>query len=143
MNQGKVVQVIGPVVDVQFTTGNLPEIYTAIKINSKNQPQDTKTDKEIDITMEAMQHLGNNTVRCVSFSSTDGLQRGMMADDTKEPIKVPVGKGVLGRMFNVLGNPIDGGGKISAEEYLPIHRSAPRSRPRTGKRNFGNRYQGC
>ncbi len=126
MNQGKVVQVIGPVVDVQFTTDNLPEIYTAITINSKNQPKDIKTDKEIDITMEAMQHLGNNTVRCVSFSSTDGLQRGMMAEDTKEPIKVPVGKEVLGRMFNVLGNPIDGGGKISAKEYLPIHRSAPR-----------------
>ncbi|MEW6624178.1 MAG: F0F1 ATP synthase subunit beta [Bacillota bacterium] len=125
MNTGKVVQVIGPVVDVQFPTDKLPEIYNSIKITSKNQAPEFKSDFEIDITMEAMQHLGNNSVRCVALSSTDGLQRGMVAVDTGMPIKIPVGKSVLGRMCNVLGNPIDGGDKIQTEDYLPIHRPAP------------------
>jgi F-type H+-transporting ATPase subunit beta len=125
MNRGKVLQVIGPVVDVQFPDGNLPEIYNAIKITSKDQEVDTGLNFEIDITMEAMQHLGNNSVRCVALSSTDGLQRGMIAIDTGAPIKVPVGEKVLGRMFNVLGEPIDGGEKVQAEKYYPIHRPAP------------------
>ena len=126
MNRGKVVQVIGPVVDVQFPQGNLPEIYNAIKITSKDQTENTGLDFEIDITMEAMQHLGNNSVRCVALSSTDGLQRGMVAVDTAEPIKVPVGKEVLGRMFNVLGKAIDGKEEVKVDDYLPIHRPAPK-----------------
>lgn len=125
MNQGKILQVIGPVVDVQFPDGNLPEIYNAVVIRSKDQEVDTGLDFEIDITMEAMQHLGNNSVRCVALSSTDGLQRGMIAVDTGEPIKVPVGDAVLGRMFNVLGKPIDGGEEVKTETMLPIHRPAP------------------
>ena len=125
MNQGKIVQVIGPVVDVQFSEGNLPEIYNAVKILSKDQTEDTGLDFEIDITMEAMQHLGNNSVRCVALSSTDGLQRGMVAVDTGEPIKVAVGDEVLGRMFNVLGKPIDGKEEVVVDNYLPIHRPAP------------------
>ncbi|MBS3970202.1 MAG: F0F1 ATP synthase subunit beta, partial [Clostridia bacterium] len=87
MNRGKIVQVIGPVVDVQFPEGNLPEIYNAVKILSKDQTEDTGLDFEINITMEAMQHLGNNSVRCVALSSTGGLQRGMVAVDTGGPIK--------------------------------------------------------
>lgn len=125
MNQGKIVQVIGPVVDVQFPEGNLPEIYNAVRILAKDQVEDTGLDFEIDITMEAMQHLGNNSVRCVALSSTDGLQRGMIAVDTGAPINVPVGDEVLGRMFNVLGVGIDGKGNVDTDNYLPIHRPAP------------------
>lgn len=115
MNEGQVVQVIGPVVDVEFASDRLPDLYNAITI---------KTDK-INITMEAMQHLGNNTVRCVALSSTDGLQRGMKAVDTGQPITVPVGRATLGRLFNVLGEPIDNQGPVEAAERLPIHRPAP------------------
>ncbi|TYL09661.1 ATP synthase subunit beta [Moorella thermoacetica] len=115
MNEGQVVQVIGPVVDVEFASDRLPDLYNAIII---------KTDK-INITMEAMQHLGNNTVRCVALSSTDGLQRGMKAVDTGQPITVPVGRATLGRLFNVLGEPIDNQGPVETTERLPIHRPAP------------------
>ncbi|OIQ56692.1 F0F1 ATP synthase subunit beta [Neomoorella thermoacetica] len=115
MNEGQVVQVIGPVVDVEFASDRLPDLYNAITI---------KTDK-INITMEAMQHLGNNTVRCVALSSTDGLQRGMKAVDTGQPITVPVGRATLGRLFNVLGEPIDNQGPVETTERLPIHRPAP------------------
>jgi len=125
MNRGKIIQVIGPVVDVQFPEGDLPEIYNAVKISSKDQIEDTGLDFEIDITMETMQHLGNNSVRCVALSSTDGLQRGMVAVDTGEPIKVAVGDKVLGRIFNVLGKPIDGGEEVVTDTYFPIHRAAP------------------
>ncbi|KYH33611.1 F0F1 ATP synthase subunit beta [Neomoorella mulderi] len=115
MNEGQVVQVIGPVVDVEFASDQLPDLYNAITI---------KNDK-INITMEAMQHLGNNTVRCVALSSTDGLQRGMKAVDTGAPITIPVGRATLGRLFNVLGEPIDNQGPVEATERLPIHRPAP------------------
>jgi len=125
MNKGKIIQVIGPVVDVQFPDGNLPEIYNAVKILSKDQIEDTGLDFEVDITMETMQHLGNKSVRCVALSSTDGLKRGMVAVDTGGPIKVPVGDKVLGRIFNVLGKPIDGGEEAVVDTYLPIHRAAP------------------
>ncbi|MBE3571795.1 MAG: F0F1 ATP synthase subunit beta [Moorella humiferrea] len=115
MNEGQVVQVIGPVVDVEFASDELPDLYNAIVI---------KNDR-LNITMEAMQHLGNNTVRCVALSSTDGLQRGMKAVDTGAPITVPVGRATLGRLFNVLGEPIDNQGPVEATERLPIHRPAP------------------
>ncbi|MGI6685660.1 MAG: F0F1 ATP synthase subunit beta [Bacillota bacterium] len=113
---GKVKQIIGPVVDIEFPAGQLPDIYNAVKI---------KNDDQINITLETMQHLGNNTVRCVALSSTDGLQRGMTAEDTGNPISVPVGRATLGRMFNVIGEPIDGMGPIDVKETLPIHRAAP------------------
>ncbi|WP_227762530.1 F0F1 ATP synthase subunit beta [Zhaonella formicivorans] len=122
MNKGRIISVIGPVVDVQFE-GALPEIYNAIKIRSEDQPE--KMDVNINITMEAMQQLGNNTVRCVALSSTDGLRRGMVAVDTGAPISIPVGRNTLGRMFNVIGEPIDGKGPIEVKETLPIHRPAP------------------
>lgn len=114
-NIGKIVQIIGPVIDVRFENSNLPRIYNAIKVENK----------QMKITAEVMQHLGNDMVRCVAMSSTDGLVRGMEAVDTGDSIKVPVGKEVLGRVFNVLGEPIDKAGEVNAKEFLPIHRPAP------------------
>jgi len=116
LNIGRVVQVIGPVVDVEFPN-HLPDLLNAIVIKTE--------DGRINLTMEAMQHLGNNTVRCVALASTDGLQRGMTAIDTGSPITVPVGRATLGRIFNVLGEPIDNLGPVEATERLPIHRPAP------------------
>lgn len=116
MNVGRVVQVIGPVVDVEFPH-QLPDLLNAVIIKTE--------DGRINLTMEAMQHLGNNTVRCVALASTDGLQRGMQAVDTGQPITVPVGRGTLGRIFNVLGEPIDNLGPVEAAVRLPIHRPAP------------------
>lgn len=112
---GSIVQVIGPVIDVRFESGKLPKIYNAVKIDNNN----TK------ITAEVIQHLGNDVVRCVAMSSTDGLVRGMNAYDTGDPIKVPVGKEVLGRVFNVLGEPVDKLGDPGAQMHMPIHRPAP------------------
>ncbi len=114
-NVGKVIQVIGPVVDVKFEEGSLPAIHNAIKIDLKEKP----------LVLEAMQHLGNDTVRTVAMAATEGLVRGMEAVDTGEPIKVPVGREVLGRVFNVLGEPVDNFGEVKAKEYSPIHRPAP------------------
>ncbi len=126
-NYGRVVQVIGPVVDIEFPEGKLPDLFNAIKITSEDQDEEIKKSltREINLTLEAMQHLGNNTVRCVAMASTDGLRRGMRALDTGAPIKVPVGRCTLGRIFNVLGEPIDELGPVEAEEYYPIHRPAP------------------
>ncbi len=126
-NYGTVVQVIGPVVDIEFSPGQLPDLFVAIKINSDDQKEEIKTTltQDMDVTLEAMQHLGNNTVRCVAMSSTDGIRRGMQALDTKSAIKMPVGKNTLGRLLNVLGEPIDNKGPIDADDYYPIHRPAP------------------
>ncbi len=126
-NYGHVVQVIGPVVDVEFTPGMLPDLLNAIKITSENQEAEIKATltQPIDLTLEAMLHLGNNTTRCVAMSSTDGLRRGMLARDTRSPIEVPVGRKTLGRLLNVLGQPIDELGPVDAEKLYPIHRSAP------------------
>lgn len=123
MNVGKVVQVIGPVVDVEFPPGQLPDIYNALLIRSEDQDEKTTTD--INLTLEAAQHLGNNTVRCVAMSSSDGLIRGMKAVDTGEAISVPVGEETLGRIFNVVGDPIDEKGAVKTQERWPIHRKAP------------------
>lgn len=114
-NVGKIIQVIGPVIDIRFKRGELPTIYNAIKIKDDN----------INITVEAAQYVGNDVVRCISMSSTDGVVRGMKAYDTGEPIKVPVGKEVLGRVFNVIGEAVDGKGEVKAEKYMSIHRPAP------------------
>ena len=115
-NKGHVIQVIGPVVDIRFTDGNLPSLYNAIKIKNK--------DKEV--TVEVAQHIGDDVVRCISMSSTDGLVRNDEAVDTGSSIKVPVGNKILGRMFNVLGEPIDGLGDVDKTvKYMPIHKSAP------------------
>ncbi len=116
-NKGTIEQIIGPVVDIRFTPKNLPAIHDAIKIKN--------AEKGIDLTLEVAQHVGNDTVRCVSLATTDGLVRGMEADDTGGPISVPVGKETLGRLFNLLGEPIDNAGEVKAKEKRPIHRDPP------------------
>ncbi|MFQ5957568.1 MAG: F0F1 ATP synthase subunit beta, partial [Candidatus Brocadiales bacterium] len=117
MNIGTVEQIIGPVVDIRFDPNNLPAIHNAIKIKD--------AEKGIDLTSEVAQHVGNDTVRCVALASTDGLVRGMKAEDTGAPISVPVGKATLGRIFNLLGEPIDNIGEVKAEEKYSIHRMPP------------------
>ena len=112
---GKIVQVIGPVVDIRFRPENLPSIRNAIKIEAGDH----------EMTAEVAQHIGDDIIRCIAMSSTDGLVRGMTCIDTGAPIEVPVGDEVLGRMFNVLGEPIDGLGPVNAKKYMPIHREAP------------------
>jgi F-type H+-transporting ATPase subunit beta len=119
---GTVVQVIGPVVDVSFKGLELPEIYTAIRITSEG----IDTPMPIDIIVEVEQHLGEDTVRCVSMQSTDGLARGMTAIDTGGPIMVPVGVETLGRVMNVIGQPVDHAGPITTAKRYPIHRQAPK-----------------
>ena len=120
-NIGRVVQVIGPVVDVEFKGQDLPEIFNAIRITSEGF--DTPT--PVDIIVEAEQHLGEDKVRCVSMHPTDGLARGMRAVDLDGPIQVPVGEETLGRMINVIGEPVDNQGPINAKTKYPIHRSPP------------------
>ncbi len=116
-NVGKLVQVIGPTVDVEFEPEHLPRILNAIKIVDK--------ERGIDLTVEVALHIGDNVVRCIAMKSTDGLVRGMPAVDSGAPISVPVGESGLGRIFNMLGEPIDGGEAVKAEKRYPIHRSAP------------------
>jgi F-type H+-transporting ATPase subunit beta len=116
---GKIVQVIGSTFDAEFAEDHLPEIYNAVKIDSEFKGV------TIHLTGEVQQHLGGNRVRCVALGSTDGLVRGMKLIDTGEPVQVPVGKETLGRVFNLLGEPIDGRGPINATESRPIHRDPP------------------
>ncbi|WP_028988356.1 F0F1 ATP synthase subunit beta [Thermicanus aegyptius] len=122
MSTGRVLQVMGPVVDVLFEDGKLPEIYNAITINHKAAK---KGEVDIHLTLEVSNHLGDNVVRCIAMASTDGLVRGMEAVDTGSPISVPVGPKALGRMFNVLGEPIDEKPQVEGAEFHPIHRQAP------------------
>jgi len=119
---GVVVQVIGPVVDVAFKGMALPEIYTAVRITSEGFESPTP----VDIIVEVEQHIGEDTVRCVSMHPTDGLARGMKSVDTGGPIQVPVGTEVLGRVMNVIGEPVDRRGPIAAKQKYPIHRQPPR-----------------
>ena len=120
MNEGKVVQVIGPVVDVQFPEGKLPAIFSGLLITNPAIGPDPD-----NLVVEVAQHLGDNIVRTISMDSTDGLVRGMAAKDTGQPIAVPVGKGVLGRIINVVGRPVDEMGPVVTEEKRPIHKPAP------------------
>ena len=118
---GKVVQVIGPVIDVEFEAGHLPEIYNALRVVSEGKGAD-----QIDVVAEVEQHLGENRVRAVAMKPTDGMQRGMKAIDTGAPISVPVGPATLGRVLNVLGEPVDFPDRpVLATERWPIHRAAP------------------
>ena len=112
---GHVVQIIGTVVDVEFPADGLPGVYSAVTVQVNGE----------DLVMEVQQHLGNNWVRCLAMGATEGLSRGSEAVDQGEPISVPVGKGSLGRLFNVLGEPLDGLGVVAAEERWPIHRDPP------------------
>jgi len=120
MNIGRLVQVIGPVVDVAFEEGKLPKIMNAIAITNP-----TINDVEDNLIVEVAQHLGDNVVRCIAMDITDGLVRGMKAKDLGEPISVPVGPECLGRILNVVGRPVDGLGPIEAKHHMPIHREAP------------------
>jgi F-type H+-transporting ATPase subunit beta len=113
---GQIIQITGPVVDIEFPPGQLPAIYNAVAIKRKGQD---------DLVCEVQQHLGNNWVRAVAMTTTDGLARGIDAIDTGGPISVPVGEVTLGRVFDVLGNAIDGKGAVDRSKTLPIHRSAP------------------
>ncbi|MBN1368868.1 MAG: F0F1 ATP synthase subunit beta, partial [Dehalococcoidaceae bacterium] len=114
-SKGKVVQVIGSVVDVEFPSDHMPALFNAIAIDSG----------DIKLTLEVQGHIGNGWVRCLSLDPTDGLARGVEAIDTGSSIKVPVGKAALGRIFNVTGVPLDGKGDVKADEYWPIHRDPP------------------
>lgn len=120
-NIGKITQIIGPVVDVEFPRGNMPQIYNALKIEGKNE-----AGQDVSVTCEVQQLLGDNQVRAVSMSTTDGLVRGMEVVDEGAPISVPVGPGTLGRIFNVLGEPVDNMGPVNVTERFPIHRPAPK-----------------
>lgn len=113
---GQVVQVMGGVVDVEFPIGQLPNVFDALEIPREGQ---------LPLILEVEKHLGNNWVRCVAMDSTDGLQRNLPVHATGSPIKVPVGPATLGRVFNVLGRPVDGGPAVLADQYYPIHRPAP------------------
>ncbi len=117
IENGKILQILGSVVDVQFSKGNIPKVFDAIEIQREN---------EEPIVVEVQMHLGDYVVRGVAMDTTDNLQRGMEVVNTGNPITVPVGDETLGRMFNVLGRPTDGGGKVVADTYYPIHNSAPR-----------------
>ena len=120
-NIGHITQIIGPVVDVKFSEGKMPRIFNALIVRGTNE-----AGQEVSVTCEVQQLLGDNQVRAVSMSTTDGLVRGMEAVDTGEPISVPVGKATLGRIFNVLGEPVDNRGPVGTEERFPIHRDAPK-----------------
>ena len=115
MNKGIICQIVGPVVDIKFEPDNLPEILNKIEIKEGDNT----------VVVEVAQHIGDDVVRCISLSSTDGLKRGMEALDTGEPISVPVGKEVLGRLFNVVGDTIDDKGPVNAKSFSPIHKPAP------------------
>jgi F-type H+-transporting ATPase subunit beta len=119
-NKGKIIQIIGPVIDIEFEEGHLPRIYNAIRI-----PRISTEGVQEDLIVEVQQHLGEDRVRAVAMDSTDGLTRGLDAFDTGEPIMVPVGPATLGRLINVVGKGIDGLGEIKSEKKYPIHRPAP------------------
>ncbi len=114
MAKGRVVQVLGGVVDVEFPPDQMPEIYEAVEVQREN---------EEPLVLEVEKHLGNSWVRCVAMDTTDGLQRGRQANSTGAPIQVPVGPETLGRVFNVLGKPVDNKGPVHASQYYPIHRA--------------------
>ncbi|NEQ26499.1 MAG: F0F1 ATP synthase subunit beta [Microcoleus sp. SIO2G3] len=120
-NTGRITKIIGPVVDVEFPRGKMPQIYNALKIEGTNE-----AGQDVSVTCEVQQLLGDNQVRAVAMSTTDGLVRGMEVVDTGAAISVPVGTATLGRIFNVLGEPVDNKGPVNAEETSPIHRSAPK-----------------
>lgn len=120
VNTGKLTQVIGPVVDVEFADGNLPEIFSALLITNPGI-----NDEEDNLVVEVALHLGDNIVRCIAMDVTEGLTRGLTVKNTGQPIMMPVGDETLGRVLNVVGRPVDGLGPIDAKMYYPIHRPAP------------------
>ncbi len=120
MNTGKVTQVISAVVDVEFESGDLPQIHNALEVSNPSI-----NDQEWNLVLEVAQHLGEKTVRCIAMDSTDGMVRGMVVRDTGDVIRIPVGKEVLGRILNVVGEPVDEGGPVTTDMNMPIHREKP------------------
>src|SRR6202165_4363667 len=120
-NIGNVIQIAGPAVDVQFTEGAMPPIYQALRVVSDG----FTVPSPINVILEVQQHLGEGRVRCVAMEATDGMVRGMKAIDQGGPISAPVGRGTLGRVMNVIGEPVDNLGPIEHKERLPIHPLAP------------------
>ena len=118
-NVGRVTQVIGSTFDVEYAEDQLPAIYNAVKLESDHKGV------KLDLTGEVQQHLGGGRVRCIALGSTEGMIRGMDCIDLGQPVTVPVGDATLGRVFNVLGEPVDGRGEVPATERWPIHREAP------------------
>ncbi|MEJ2424671.1 MAG: F0F1 ATP synthase subunit beta, partial [Candidatus Thiodiazotropha sp.] len=114
MSSGKVVEIIGAVVDVQFPRGEMPKVYEALKI------------EEANLTLEVQQQLGDGVARTIAMGSTDGLKRGLAVTATGAPISIPVGQGTLGRIMDVLGNPVDEAGDVKADKLMPIHREPPK-----------------
>ncbi|MCK6572321.1 F0F1 ATP synthase subunit beta [Myxococcota bacterium] len=125
---GHISQVLGPVVDVRFDGGELPEIYTALRVTNP-----AIDDRQNNLVIEVAQHLGQNTVRCIAMDTTDGLQRGMSVLNTNKPIAMPVGKATLGRIMNVIGEPVDERGPVNTAESRPIHRAPPRLEDQSSK----------
>src|SRR5256712_9825386 len=123
MNTGKIVQVIGPVVDVEFEPGKLPAIYNALEVIGAGSTDIFAYSSKL--VLEVAQHLGESQVRAVAMAATDGLTRGMPVEDTGQPITIPVGKETLGRILNITGEPVDKGGPVKAGKSYPIHRPAP------------------
>ena len=121
LSQGRVLQVIGPVVDVEFPEGDLPEIFSALRVTNASID-----DRPFNLVLEVAQHIGDKTVRTVSMDSTDGLVRGLPVQNTGYPIRMPVGEGTLGRIMNVIGEPVDERGPVTATRYDPIHREPPK-----------------
>ncbi len=120
MGEGRIIQVIGPVIDVEFSPGEIPAIYNALKITNPSI-----SDEEGNLVVEVAQHLGGGVVRCIAMDTTDGLVRGMIVTDTKAGISVPVGRATLGRIMNVVGDPVDEAGPIETDLRMPIHRDPP------------------
>ena len=120
MQSGKIVQVMGPVVDVEFAPGEIPEIMTALRTTNAGID-----DREDNLVVEVALHLGENTVRCIAMDTTDGLKRGQDVRSTGEPISIPVGPETLGRIMNVIGEPVDERGPVDTKMKYPIHRPAP------------------
>jgi len=118
---GKVTQVIGPVVDVSFPPGQLPEIYTALKVSNA-----ILSDEPDNVVLEVSQHLGESTTRCIAMDATEGLVRGQEVKNTGKPIQMPVGPETLGRILNVVGKPVDEAGPVEAKKFYPIHRDPPK-----------------
>ncbi|MDR1899890.1 MAG: F0F1 ATP synthase subunit beta [Treponema sp.] len=124
-NAGVITQIVGPVVDVRFEEGQIPSILNALEVKIQDSGGEGKAGDDRPMTLEVLQHIGDSRVRCVAMEATEGLSRGLAAEDTGRPIKVPVGEAVLGRMFSVTGKCIDDRGPFSAAEYASIHRPAP------------------
>ena len=120
-NNGRIIQVMGPVVDVEFPPGQLPNIYSALKVTNS-----FIDDRSENLVLEVAQHLGENTIRAISMDTTDGLVRGQSVRDTGGPIMMPVGRKVLGRIMNVIGETVDDLGPTGAEKHMPIHRDPPK-----------------